>query len=51
MKEGFRILMMALFCIGCLSGTAQTFKFRQVHTDDTCLVQLMENIAKFGFGL
>jgi hypothetical protein len=46
MKEGFRILMMTLFCMVCLSGTAQTFKFRQVHADDTCLVQLMENIAK-----
>jgi hypothetical protein len=38
--------MMTLFCMGCLPGTAQTFELRHVHTDDTCLVQLMENITK-----
>ena len=46
MKKCHRILMMTLFCLCYLSGFSQVFKFRQVHTDDVCLMQLMENITK-----
>lgn len=46
MKKNIKTLMIILFCVGCLSGSAQTFKFRQVHTDDVCLMQLMENVTK-----
>lgn len=45
MKKCYRILLMTLFCIGCLSGFAQTFEFRQVHPENACMVQLMGNIA------
>ena len=41
-----RVVMMALVCMGCLWGTAQTFEFRQVYTDNACMVKLMENITK-----
>lgn len=46
MKKNTKLLMITLFCLGYLSGFAQTFKLMQVHTDDVCLMQLMENITK-----
>lgn len=40
------VTLTIILLLGCLSSTAQTFKFKQIKTDNVCLVQLMENITK-----
>ena len=44
-RKKYVMLTMFLLFWG-VSSTAQTFKFKQIKTDNVCLVQLMENITK-----
>ena len=45
-NKGIISLLIIFLLFECFSGSAQTFKYRQVQTDDVCLLQLMENITK-----
>ena len=42
----FNVLLMLAFIWGFLTGSAQTFKFKQVKPDNLCLELIMENITK-----